>query len=1039
MPAHHVVLHQQQIHPMHHHHDHIQHSTAHPPPPIATKQLITKPTDLQQPHSSSVVTSQSARQSHPQTQHHNKYFVAQQQQDNSDLAPQTPFTSSLNVNEIQNKSIKATSATGTMVPHSVHPQVSISPSMASASMAAVAASTLSRHTNSPFAALLAAAAGAPSPSNCSSVLRYAESPVAHYLERDNGDFIVQETPKHIVECVEKDNGEFSVIERIYQSPPSVLHIHDDEEDDEKDDRDEDVTVDHNVDDNDSEHDGRDSKEEIKESLAKSQKKNKSLASSPLTKEDVNNHCRSPNKTSIETRKTNRKSKHFDNSSCGNEIVDFVSISSDSEEEEFISHEPKDLKITTEKSKKNESTSSNLPSPPLSVSSQAQCTSSTPTSSLLNTEAHAIPSTSQSALSSNATTNAHLSGTRKKSSKNTITVLSDVQLNLNEYLDLVGNIIASSKVAAQRRTFTSLVPIPLVKIEKEEPMDDYIESTQAEVVTEEPSPPMKANKQETEDITDKPLSSSISSNKSNNISQIDQSQHEREEKKPQVMENIQDKNIAVNTSSSLTINSSQVTSVIRMATTSQHHQQQQLASKTITEGSQLLDGKVEAEDLSPNVRKLQSVQSKTVGHTPAALIRKGPKKLVIKPKSTRAEALSTQYPINDDQLPTTSSKILEDSRMLRQETLCEHEVQVKNEPITSIAFENSHFQQQTGFSILEQHLTSKEPILVCKEEKPCIQEATLPTAMKVENHVNDDARVLYDFATSKKCNADKSKPNTFPSASSLFANNQRSAKISEMTQQSEENYDQLHTDIETSSYSSQSAMDARMTSDEHSKNAVINETLSLEHNATSQAFSDFPFNYLYNGNNNLTEQVDVKNSQQLVSFYQNATGIANKNNNTNKTVVQEDSSSSKNYSDYHHPQPEAALSQHQWFNNYHQTAQPTNAPSLSANVNGTLNGEFSTVVEAAEVGKYLDLDACKRERNAEMAISGGGRSTTTPPPLPSSSTSCSFTGATENSMAGISSAAATLNIRTDEKMPAKGEISEQESNCDIDNSWSQPVS
>lgn len=91
-------------------------------------------------------------------------------------------------------------------------------------------------TNSPFGALLNAAAQAACVSPAAgapSVLRYAESPVAHYLERDNGDFIVQETPKHIVECVEKEDGEFSVIERIYQSPPSVLHIHDDDEDEEE--------------------------------------------------------------------------------------------------------------------------------------------------------------------------------------------------------------------------------------------------------------------------------------------------------------------------------------------------------------------------------------------------------------------------------------------------------------------------------------------------------------------------------------------------------------------------------------------------------------------------------------------------------------------------------------------------------------------------------------------------------------------------------------------------------------------------------------
>lgn len=34
---------------------------------------------------------------------------------------------------------------------------------------------------------------------------------------------------------------------------------------------------------------------------------------------------------------------------------------------------------------------------------------------------------------------------------------------------------------------------------------------------------------------------------------------------------------------------------------------------------------------------------------------------------------------------------------------------------------------------------------------------------------------------------------------------------------------------------------------------------------------------------------------------------------------------------------------------------------------------------------------------------------------------------------------SLNIHTDEKMPAKGEISEQESNGDIDGSWSHQVS
>lgn len=68
--------------------------------------------------------------------------------------------------------------------------------------------------------------------------------------------------------------------------------------------------------------------------------------------------------------------------------------------------------------------------------------------------------------------------------------------------------------------------------------------------------------------------------------------------------------------------------------------------------------------------------------------------------------------------------------------------------------------------------------------------------------------------------------------------------------------------------------------------------------------------------------------------------------------------------------------------------------------------------------YTDLDDCKTiSRNSSA----------------SASSSFNRSGATATSSSD------SLNIRTDEKMPAKGEISEQESNGDLDGSWSLHVS
>lgn len=73
----------------------------------------------------------------------------------------------------------------------------------------------------------------------------------------------------------------------------------------------------------------------------------------------------------------------------------------------------------------------------------------------------------------------------------------------------------------------------------------------------------------------------------------------------------------------------------------------------------------------------------------------------------------------------------------------------------------------------------------------------------------------------------------------------------------------------------------------------------------------------------------------------------------------------------------------------------------------------------ERNSYMDLDACKANSSSHMdmgSVSGGIAGT-------SSSVSCIRAPSTE-----------MLNIRTDEKMPARGEISEQESNGEIDVPW-----
>ncbi|XP_055613997.1 uncharacterized protein LOC129760371 [Uranotaenia lowii] len=83
--------------------------------------------------------------------------------------------------------------------------------------------------------------------------------------------------------------------------------------------------------------------------------------------------------------------------------------------------------------------------------------------------------------------------------------------------------------------------------------------------------------------------------------------------------------------------------------------------------------------------------------------------------------------------------------------------------------------------------------------------------------------------------------------------------------------------------------------------------------------------------------------------------------------------------------------------------------------------------------YMDLDMCSSKNNSNSV---GGNSAV------SSSSCTNNSGSASNSVSRVDSSmdrapsAESLNIRTDEKMPAKGEISEQESNGDMELSWNR---
>lgn len=53
---------------------------------------------------------------------------------------------------------------------------------------------------------------------------------AQYFEKENGDFILHESPTSLAEYTEKENGEFLLTEKVIEKAPSVLHFNDDQTD-----------------------------------------------------------------------------------------------------------------------------------------------------------------------------------------------------------------------------------------------------------------------------------------------------------------------------------------------------------------------------------------------------------------------------------------------------------------------------------------------------------------------------------------------------------------------------------------------------------------------------------------------------------------------------------------------------------------------------------------------------------------------------------------------------------------------------------------
>lgn len=621
----------------------------------------------------------------------------------------------------------------------------------------------------------------------------------------------------------------------------------------------------------------------------------------------------------------------------------------------------------------------------------------PVSSSSSQHLSTAPSTSNAAAaaaaaaSSGGTGCGTTSGTTK-SKKNRVTVLSDVPLNMNEYLDLVGNIVASSRIGAAR-PFAAVAPIPLVKVEKEEPLDDY---DGVDINMEEQKPSLDH------------ASGSSSSNSSSN---------ERG-----------------------------TTSVIRMASTSangNNSSPEDLTQAALTPLSttamslQAIKVEVEATKLLPQRFTAPAQQ-------------RGPKKLVIKPKATATASATatTTTKKTDNNAASSSSSSSSTSKICVESLSISAKVQGPTGELVQIKSERT---EASGSSILEKHLTTSY--------------ATTQQQQVSRKHssVNDeDARVLLEFANSnskqQQQQAQSGNPfvvnaASFASAGSVFANASGSPSARN-SNRGDEYILPDDNDLEVDEIVISSSSSFASTSQQQQQEQTHHQPTPTPqaHLQPPPGFNDF--NFLYHQNtsaitatttaSNFTpfglQQQQQQHQQHGSSEATNAATLASSS--SNSSALDHDSSMNATF---RVAKPQSSLGG--WYH-AHDQPEPQSQPQQQQQAHTSTHGQnveqssnfiaalaavdcCSVAVDSdASDAKYLDLDTCKREQlsNSSSHLPSVSASTST--------TSSSFAAAaTESSLVG----GLGLNIRTDEKMPAKGEISEQESNCDIENSWSQSVS
>lgn len=773
----------------------------------------------------------------------------------------------------------------------------------------------SRQSSSPYSIM----SGSPS------VLRFAESPVtAHYLERENGDFIVQETPKHVVECVEKDDGEFSVIERVYHMPPSVVQVNEDDEED-----------------NLSEH-ASISSEDVKLAAPENERPNNSW--------------------------------------------------------------------TTGGSSSSSSSLSNLSSSSSSTSSSNQGQGSSD-----NTIQQPI----------------------KKSS---ITVLSDVQLDLSEYLDLVGNIIASGKVAKNRSELIKIEKLDPEEVKEEEPIS--LEDDEEEIVAE-CIPPAASIHASTANVSNFEIcapaaKTSVASSgttsvirlaatcsvksssvvaaaelavgapKTKTIEQLpiptkiednmnDDSEDGEEKPSTSLMLELESTSNSKSTAMDLEI----IKTASTLSTATNKTDEAIKASNLEAQAESLTTKQLQSSDeeamaTAGTDRKdanLPTTSSNSFQSTQKRPIKKGPKKLIIKPKNKTST--STTQAMNIDSTPSTSTdtKPKPASEPKQTERVAETDDSLPRDELRSIKVENVSCiasdpilfkplladddeklppeddappQPSTSSAVPEREKRSNEKFRLGRPKPPADLTAFIDECLKKEVEEEEQDHPMHSIfgmdirATEQILNsaltATAPTPTEFPSSSSLFAKPLTSTTTATATTTTSDNLT-ISESMIIDGNNMHESNDHQLQHD-HQYQQQPHQQQQQQSNSN---FVEYPFSFLYGGDANHQDD-------------------ENKHNIPAPIYCTED------------------------FNKYSASTSGGNSASCTWYQSQSSENDF----EVDGKGSYLDLDSCKRSN--------------------------SFAAATEGSMPTSDA----LNIRTDEKMPAKGEISEQESNCGVENSWSQPL-